>query len=557
MIALALEAIAASALLMLLVLAARGPVRQAFGARVAYALWALPALRLVLPPMPETWNAPAPLSQMGPQALVLIVPTAGVGPSPAASGAAAQVAAAAPVDWSLILALLWGAGMLAVLGWQLSHYLWFSRRVLREATPLGQVGKITLIESAAASGPLAFGVLRPVVAFPRDFAARYDADEQELALAHELGHHRRGDLWANWIALGVLALHWFNPVVWIAYRAFRSDQEMANDAGVLARRSPAARHAYGCAIVKAAHGRAITPACHLNTVKDLKGRLRMLGRGGVSQGRVVIGVAATTALTLGGLAVTASGTPAAASMRAKVEDATGVRLADIAPAASAARATTTSTWTTSTSDQSDADEKRGARTDETKRTRRVVIVKDGERTVYEGEAADAYVAAHPVPVPPVPPIPPVPEAPLPPAPGAVPVPPTPPVPPAVVMLRRPATGTWGKPVRIFVPSVSERTCRDGVDGDAGQTVVHHGSGERRVTVVCSNRIQRMADVAAMQAMNAERLRASAMRGALASLMATRASLAANPNLTDNARSGALEGIDQSIAEMRAEIASND
>ena len=62
---------------------------------------------------------------------------------------------------------------------------------------------------------------------------------------------------ANWVALAVLALHWFNPLAWYAFRAFRADQEMANDARVLARLGSAARHAYACAIVKAAHGGAI------------------------------------------------------------------------------------------------------------------------------------------------------------------------------------------------------------------------------------------------------------------------------------------------------------
>ena len=62
-------------------------------------------------------------------------------------------------------------------------------------------GGVRLIETSAASGPLAFGIWRRYVAFPRDFAERYDADERNLALPHELGHHARGDLIANWVAL--------------------------------------------------------------------------------------------------------------------------------------------------------------------------------------------------------------------------------------------------------------------------------------------------------------------------------------------------------------------
>ncbi|MEY4889909.1 MAG: hypothetical protein RIQ75_1039 [Pseudomonadota bacterium] len=66
-----------------------------------------------------------------------------------------------------------------------------------------------------------------MVVVPADFADRYDAAEQRFALAHEVTHHRRGDLIANFAGLAVLALHWFNPVAHIAWRAFRMDQEPA------------------------------------------------------------------------------------------------------------------------------------------------------------------------------------------------------------------------------------------------------------------------------------------------------------------------------------------
>src|SRR3546814_1322350 len=73
----------------------------------------------------------------------------------------------------------------------------------------------------------------------------------------------------------VLAVHWFNPIAWRAFRAFCADQEMANDARVLAGKSATFRHVYACAIVKAAHGGAVSAACHLHTINDLKGRLKI------------------------------------------------------------------------------------------------------------------------------------------------------------------------------------------------------------------------------------------------------------------------------------------
>ena len=66
MIGWAIEALVATTLLMLLVLAIRGPVRQAFGPHIAYALWSMPVIRLFLPSLPGDWGltrAIAPLTQ--------------------------------------------------------------------------------------------------------------------------------------------------------------------------------------------------------------------------------------------------------------------------------------------------------------------------------------------------------------------------------------------------------------------------------------------------------------------------------------------------------------
>ena len=186
-------------------------------------------------------------------------------------------------------------------------------KALAENPVVAEVVATALIATAAAPGPLAFGLVRRYVAFPRDFADRYDADECELALAHEIGHHQRGDLFANWVALIVLALHWFNPVAWHAFRRFRADQELANDARVLAGRSAVDRHIYACAIVKAAHGGAVSAACHLHTITDLKGRLRMLTNTRLSRTRRATGAVAILGAVTAGLIVTASGTRAAAA----------------------------------------------------------------------------------------------------------------------------------------------------------------------------------------------------------------------------------------------------
>ncbi len=297
---LAIETFVATTLLMLLVLAIRGPVRKAFGAHMAYALWLLPVLRLLLPPLPGNWQLSgliAPLTREATEApaVAMGVLNADTLPPGIDKSVLTQVdfevaghhAAAALVppmqvahgpSVALLLLGLWALGALAFLAYHLIAHSRYCRTLLNRARVDRTVaqGRVRVIETDAAHGPLAFGIFRKYVAFPRDFSERYDELERDLALAHELGHHVRGDLIANWVALVVLAIHWFNPIAWRAFRAFRADQEMACDALVLAGRAEALRHAYGRAIVKSAHGGAVSAACHLHTINEVKGRLRML-----------------------------------------------------------------------------------------------------------------------------------------------------------------------------------------------------------------------------------------------------------------------------------------
>ncbi|VXC76572.1 M56 family metallopeptidase [Sphingomonas sp. AX6] len=326
MIAWAIETLVATTLLMLLVLAIRNPVRRAFGPNVAYALWLLPVLRMVMPPLPATVpdHGIAPLSDASQQMLYYVV-------EPLAETPAVYITGEG-VPWALILLTGWAIGAGGFIAYHLISHRRFCANVRRQARATDWMadGRVEVIESDVAHGPLAFGIFRKTVAFPRDFAERYDDVERDLALAHELGHHARGDLIANWVALVMLGLHWFNPVAWKAFRAFRADQEMACDALVLSGREPSLRHAYGLAIVKSAHGGAVSAACHLHTINDLKGRLKMmLDNQKRSRGRVLGGTAATAAIGFVALGLTASGTHAAETVRTTVEDKIGMKLADV------------------------------------------------------------------------------------------------------------------------------------------------------------------------------------------------------------------------------------
>jgi beta-lactamase regulating signal transducer with metallopeptidase domain len=286
-------------LLLLLVLAVRGLVARAFGAGWAYALWAVPALRLLLPPLPRL------LPELSLPAAVVNIPATVVG------GAAPLPVEAGSGQWLPLILAVWAGGAVIFLVLQWLSYRAFLHRLegnARPARPPLQAG-IEALVSDVVDGPLAMGLLHPRIVLPADFERRYSPDERRLALAHEVTHHRRGDIWWNLAATLVLAANWFNPIAWVAYRAFRADQELACDAAVAASASATERCDYARALVKSASRPGLIAACALNSASQLKRRLRMMRGHRVSQVRSAGGVAALSAVafagfTVGGTAVT-------------------------------------------------------------------------------------------------------------------------------------------------------------------------------------------------------------------------------------------------------------
>lgn len=296
MIAWALETSLAVAALILLVLALRRPVAYLFGARWAYALWLLPLLRIVTPPL--AWFG-ADLS-IAP----IVVEVAAIG-----GAAAALPSHGGHGQWGSTLLALWAGGAIFFLFWQAMVYRRFVGEIAagaRPAYPADHAG-IPLIESRAVEGPLAIGLTAPRIVLPYDFLSRYGATEQRLALEHEAVHHRRGDLWWNSLALLLLGLQWVNPLAWIAFRAFRADQELACDEAVARRLSGPERHLYASALVKSASRPGLIAACPLNQATTLKRRLKMMKEHRTSSARSFGGLVALSGLLAGGLALSAPG----------------------------------------------------------------------------------------------------------------------------------------------------------------------------------------------------------------------------------------------------------
>ncbi len=308
-----IETLVWTGLLIIAVLALRRPMARYFGPQAAYALWLMPLIRLALPPLVlPAWLAPATRSVSASPSAVSDTVTSFTGAvvGQAASGAASSAAApAASMDWFLALLCLWLTGAAAFLIVRFRGYFVMRRGMLADAHPVGEDGPVRLVETPMATAPIAFGVIDKVIALPPGFMAMYNRQQRDLALAHELAHHRAHDLLANMLVQPLFALHWFNPLAWIGWRALRRDQEAACDARVVARRSAEERATYAEVIARFAAGPkfsaakplawkplAAPMACPVLGDKSIIHRLRSLTMNDISPrrriaGRMLIGAA--------------------------------------------------------------------------------------------------------------------------------------------------------------------------------------------------------------------------------------------------------------------------
>ncbi|HWR40746.1 MAG TPA: BlaR1 family beta-lactam sensor/signal transducer [Patescibacteria group bacterium] len=106
-----------------------------------------------------------------------------------------------------------------------------------------------LIESPLIKSPMVVGVVRPRIVVPVNLADQIGYRDVRFVLLHELAHLRRGDLYTNWIITFLQIIHWFNPMIWCAFRQMRRDRELACDAAVLSVLAAEEYKGYGTAMI--------------------------------------------------------------------------------------------------------------------------------------------------------------------------------------------------------------------------------------------------------------------------------------------------------------------
>lgn len=269
--------------LIALVLLLRRPVARIFGAQAAYALWLLPMARLVLPPFVlPAWMAPVAEAQPAAPTddIIYIVATTPVEP---------DTSLLSSIDWGSVLLAVWLTGALAFIVARVRAYCRMRDVLLANSANVGEVGKVRLVETPLIEAPIAFGVRERIVALPEGFLDRTEARTRDLALDHELAHHRGRDLLANFLVQPLFALHWFNPLGYLGWHALRSDQEAACDARVIRDRTREERIRYAEVIAGFATGPRLAlsapMACPVLGDKSIIHRLRSLTMSDISARR--------------------------------------------------------------------------------------------------------------------------------------------------------------------------------------------------------------------------------------------------------------------------------
>ncbi|TDF94419.1 M56 family metallopeptidase [Paenibacillus piri] len=109
---------------------------------------------------------------------------------------------------------------------------------------------IALMETGNLATPALFGFIKPQLIMPQTILTGLNDDQLQHVFLHELAHSKRNDIGVNWIMHGLLIVHWFNPVLWYAYRRMREDQEIASDALALSCLAPDKTRDYGYTLIK-------------------------------------------------------------------------------------------------------------------------------------------------------------------------------------------------------------------------------------------------------------------------------------------------------------------
>lgn len=253
-------------------------MKKRYPARMVCVVWAILALRLLIPVQLTLPQAPVqvmPRTNYVVQSNQTAFRQAGlpVAQNPArwVTGTQAQMLSAADtgtvktVDITDILLTLWLAGVISCILWQGIGYYRLIRSLKGKSRSVERADLHTILQeqcadlvidreiplrvSSAADCPMLAGFIHPTLYLPDERISRTDA---AFIFRHELTHYKHGDLWLKLLLLAARCLHWFNPLVHLIARFAQEDIEAACDDAVVRGQDGAYRRAYGETILRSA-----------------------------------------------------------------------------------------------------------------------------------------------------------------------------------------------------------------------------------------------------------------------------------------------------------------
>src|ERR1051325_6353759 len=269
-----------AAVLALIIFAAQWLAASRISARWRYNLWMLVVLRLLLPVVPSThwsvhnWIALPDKSApkiSKPQAIdadlsVVVLDTAPLALQPTIQPIIPKPPPktwrtyAVPAAWSLWLAgfsFFFLRTLLATtkLKSQSRHFTRITDpqalQILNQARQRMRIGRqVALFSAPNLTTPALMGLVRPRILLPTKVLDQFHPSELRLIFLHELAHLRRRDIAINWLISILNMLHWFNPMVWLAFSRIRAERELACDELVLKSSQPDERREYGNTMIK-------------------------------------------------------------------------------------------------------------------------------------------------------------------------------------------------------------------------------------------------------------------------------------------------------------------
>ena len=229
-------------------------------------LWGIVALRLVLPFSVESALSLIPSAETVSPAVVQFDPaptiTSGVSvidnavnPSLSEHFAATPETSVNPLYvWTEIAGWVWLIGLGAMLLYALVSYLRLRRRV---SVSLCVRENIYLCD--AISSPFILGVVKPRIYLPSGL----DEVQRQNVLSHERAHLTRRDHWWKPLGFALLAVYWFNPVLWLAYALLCRDIELACDERVIRTMDESAVKTYSTVLLACSMPRKAVITCPL------------------------------------------------------------------------------------------------------------------------------------------------------------------------------------------------------------------------------------------------------------------------------------------------------